>query len=151
MPDNVIPGYMVQNYLPKHQTMRVAGLTSAKSIKMYPNCSDVLLDENDPIVYFCYTDGMGNLKVDAYDITPHKSDEEKQQEQILKALGLINERLTQLEDKINESDATKTATNTESYTESETNQENMGDTQIPGQSSAGFKPNDRGKSKGPRN
>lgn len=126
MGDNIIPGYVAQNYLPKHQTMRVNGIAGARAIKMYPNCSDVLLDENYPIAYFCYTDGMGNLKVDPYDVTPHKTEEQKQQEQILTALELITRRLEKLEGQVNESDASKTAaTVTTTAAKSETSQKDL--------------------------
>ena len=120
---NVIPNYMA-NYIPKQQVKKVKGLKAAQSVMMDKDSSICILDEDEPIMYFCYTDSFGNLSVDAYDISPHQTEEEKQTAQILSALNLMNQRLTQLEAKLNESDTSEDGQN-ESFRTTETGQSNI--------------------------
>ena len=144
--DNIIPSYMVNNILPKQKVIKVRGLTAARGIRMCQDSSIIIADEMDPIIYFCQTDTLGNLTVTPYDISPHKTDEEKQQDKILEALGLINQRLTNLEDRINESDVSATNTSVQRGT----NQGSMEYVQNTEQSNGNNKQYDKGKSKGPR-
>ena len=121
---NIIPGYMA-NYIPKQQAKKVKGLKAAQSIMMDKDSSICILDEDEPIMYFCYTDSFGNLTVDSYDISPHQSEEEKQTAQILSALQLMNQRLEKLEARLNESDTCEDGQNeNESFRSIETGQSN---------------------------
>ena len=146
--DNIIPGYMVNNILPKQKVIRVRGISAARGIRIPADSSIIIADEIDPIIYFCQTDQLGNLTVDAYDISPHKTEEEKQQDAILKALNLMNERLTSLEGRINESNVSNTTGATS--IERGTDQIGMEYVQNAERSNGSNKQYDKGKSKGPR-
>ena len=63
-----------QNFQPpiQSQIIRVRGEQSARSINLAPNSSILLMDESDPIVWLCTTDGVGSVQVTPYDISPHK-------------------------------------------------------------------------------
>ena len=150
--NNVIPNYMTQTMLPKQQVIKVRGMNAAKNIRMREDSSIILADETEPIIYLCYTDGLGNVSVDAYDITPHKSEEQKQTDQIISALTAINERLTRLEEAQNESVVAEVITaNEQSISGYSTNQENVESTQFNGKSTGGYKPNHGKQSSGTRN
>lgn len=150
--NNMIPGYMTQNVLPKQEVIRVKGIDAAKNIRMQPASSIILADEADPIIYLCRTDGLGNVSVDAYDITPHKTEEQKQTDQIISALTAINERLTRLEEAQNESVIAEVVnTAGQSISEYSSNQENLGLNQFNGKSTGGYKSNNGKQSQGSRN
>ena len=61
-----------QNILPPQTVIQVNGKASIDALKMSPNSSVLLMDSNEPIVWLCTSDGIGNVTPVPYDITPHK-------------------------------------------------------------------------------
>lgn len=57
--------------LPHYEIIKVNGEESAKNFRMAANSAALLLDENEPIVWFVQTDGAGYCTATPYDITPH--------------------------------------------------------------------------------
>ena len=108
---------------------------------MDKDSSILILDEEDPIIYFCQTDSFGNMSVDAFDITPHQTEDQKQTNQILTALDLMNRRLEKLEAKLNESDTCEDGPESIAYTESKANQRNVEYAQVNEQSKRGINTN----------
>ena len=76
----------------EEHTVKVNGIEGARAYSLAPNSDKILVDQNDPIVWFIQTDGAGYKTVSGYDISPHK---EVKQEDILKT---FDERLTKLEE-----------------------------------------------------
>ena len=74
---------------------KVNGRAGAEAYNMPPNSDDLLLDMNDPIIWFVQTDGAGYKTAIPYDISIHT---EVKQEDIIKS---IDERLSRLEEAIN--------------------------------------------------
>ncbi len=59
---NLNQSSMVNNYmLPRYEIAKVKGEAGARSFRMGPNSSYLLLDENDAIVWLVQTDGNGGL------------------------------------------------------------------------------------------
>ena len=65
----------MNNFMPlrHYEIIKVNGEEGAKSFRMAPNSNVLLLDNNDPIVWFVQTDGAGYSVATPYDLTPHKS------------------------------------------------------------------------------
>lgn len=55
----------------KHVT-KVNGRAGADNYQLPPNSDDILLDMNDPVIYFVQTDGAGYKTITSYDISIHK-------------------------------------------------------------------------------
>lgn len=138
---NVIPNYMTQPIIPKQQVIKVNGYEGAKNIRMREDSSIILCDEKEPIIYLCQTDGIGNVTVNAFDITPHKTEEQKQTDQILSVLATINDRLTRLEEAQYESVATNVVEPAvgQSIPEYQANQTNLEYAQLNGKSTGNAK------------
>ena len=64
----------------------------------------VFLDEHQDIAYICKTDSLGKIFYESYDLIKRKTKQESRDEQFTNALLLINQRLENLEAKLNESD-----------------------------------------------
>lgn len=79
-----------QNLLPAQQIVKVNGRDSIKELKLVPNSSLLALDNNEPVVWLCVADGVGNVSATAYDITIHKDKDEIQ-------ANNFEERLSKLE------------------------------------------------------
>ena len=77
----------------RHVT-KVNGRAGADNYQLAPNSDDILLDLNEPIIYFVQTDGAGYKTVVSYDILPHK--EITQQDQY----KTLDERITKLEEMV---------------------------------------------------
>ena len=60
------------NVLPPQQVVQANGKASIDALRMSPNSSVLIMDQNDPIVWLCTSDGLGKVNSTAYDITPHK-------------------------------------------------------------------------------
>ena len=75
----------------RHVT-KVNGKAGADSFNLPPNSDDILLDMNDPIIYFVQSDGAGYKTVTAYDISLHKEVNKEDQYKSLE------ERITKLEE-----------------------------------------------------
>ena len=84
---------MSQNQQERH-TVKVNGRAGAEAYNLPPNSDELLLDLNDPIVWFVQTDGAGYKTVIPYDIAPHK---EVTQKDILQSL---DQRIAKLEEVI---------------------------------------------------
>lgn len=55
------------------QIIRVNGRNGADALKLAPNSSVLLMDENDPIVWLKVTDGAGYATVTPYSIAPYQA------------------------------------------------------------------------------
>lgn len=78
------------------QIQRIAGEQSARQVRLAPNSSALFLDEREPIVWLCVSDGVGTVTPTPYDITPHV---DKTQETIDNRLKRIEDALTEMEKK----------------------------------------------------
>ena len=70
-----MPGAMTMNgQYPnfRQEIVKVNGENGARAYQMSPNCSALLLDESNPIVWFVQTDGAGYKTVSPYTITPYQ-------------------------------------------------------------------------------
>lgn len=68
---------LLQSIAPQTQSqarhvVKVNGRAGAESYTLSPNSDDILLDMNEPIIYFVQTDGAGYKTITPYDISPHK-------------------------------------------------------------------------------
>lgn len=73
-------------------TIKVNGRAGAEALTLSPNSDILVLDQNDPIVWFIQSDGAGYKTITPYDIAIHK---ERKQEDVLKSL---EDRITKLEE-----------------------------------------------------
>ena len=80
-----------QPVMSRHVT-KVNGRAGAEAFSMPPDSDDILLDLNDPIIYFVQTDGAGYKTITPYDISPHKEVDPKAEYRSLE------ERITKLEE-----------------------------------------------------
>lgn len=76
----------------EEHTEKVTGYNGALNIDLAPNSDRLVLDQNDPVVWFIFTDALGHKTVKGFDITEHKV---VTQEDLLKS---IDQRLTNLEE-----------------------------------------------------
>lgn len=83
--------------LPPQQILQANGKESIDMVRMSPNSSVLIADTTQPIVWKCVSDGLGNVSAKAFDITPHKTEEEVEKENMSALLKSINERLEKLE------------------------------------------------------
>ena len=80
--------------LPHYEIIKVNGEESAKNFRMAANSTALLLDENEPIVWFVQTDGAGYCVATPYDITPHQKAPQID-------INQLAQRVSQLEETIN--------------------------------------------------
>lgn len=78
---------------PRHVT-KVNGRAGADAFSMPPNSDDLLLDMNDPIIWFVQTDGAGYKTVTPYDISLHKEVNKEDR------MNALEERISKLEEAI---------------------------------------------------
>lgn len=81
-------------YAPRYEITQVNGEAGAKSFRMGPNSSYLLLDNSAPIIWLVTTDGAGYLNATPYDYAPHQT-----QAQI--DINTLAQRVSQLEELIN--------------------------------------------------
>lgn len=74
-----------QNMLPQQQILQSNGKPTFDAYKLAPNSSVLVVDSTAPIVWKCVADGLGNVTMEAFDITPHK-DEPKMNDAEVKAI-----------------------------------------------------------------
>ena len=86
------------NTLPPQQILQANGKASIDALKMSPNSSCLIADSTEPIVWKCVSDSLGNVSSTPYDISEHKSEEQKLQSNLVVVVTDINERLKKLED-----------------------------------------------------
>lgn len=53
---------------------RVNGRASINALRMAPNSELLALDNTAPLLWVCTSDGVGAVRAEAYDITPHKEE-----------------------------------------------------------------------------
>lgn len=96
---NQFPYYQPQqNILPPQQILQANGMASINGIKMSPDSSVLIADSNEPIIYKCVSDGLGNVTTTAWDITPHKDKEVQEKENLTVIVADMNERVKRLEE-----------------------------------------------------
>ena len=95
-----------QNMLPAQQILQANGKSSIDNIRLAPNSSVLIADTTAPIVWKCVSDGRGNVTSEPFDIVPHKSEEAKNNENIMAILTEMNNRITKLEEANNEQSIT---------------------------------------------
>lgn len=86
------------------QITRVNGENGARAFQMLPNSSSILLDENDPLIWLCITDGAGYKTIKAYTIAEYVPKPQPD-------FNALMERISRLEERVNEngkSDYTET-------------------------------------------
>lgn len=83
------------NSVYRQEIIKVNGENGARAFQLAPNCSALLLDESNPIVWLVQTDGAGYKTVSPYTITPYQPAPPVD----LNALEL---RLKRVEDMLNE-------------------------------------------------
>lgn len=86
-----------QNILPPQQIPQAKGKASIDMLRMSPNSSVLIADETAPIVWKCTSDSLGNVTSQAFDISPHKDEEQKAQESLSIVVSNLDERLKKLE------------------------------------------------------
>lgn len=87
---------------PRMEVIKVKGEPGADMFQMGPNSSVLLLDENDPIVWFVQTDGAGYKTKTAYDISLHIDEPKLDVKTLEERLISIDERLQKLEGVMND-------------------------------------------------
>ena len=85
---------MLPGQASEHHVVKVNGRAGAESYNLPPNSDELLLDMNDPVVWFVQTDGAGYKTVTPYDISQHK---EVKQEDVIKSL---EDRISKLEEEM---------------------------------------------------
>lgn len=76
------------------QITRVNGKNGADALRLAPNSSVLLMDENDPIVWLKVTDGAGYATTTPYSIAPYQT-------ALPVDVNSLEERVKRLEDLIN--------------------------------------------------
>lgn len=82
------------NSLARQEIIKVNGENGAKAFQLAPNCSALLLDENNPLVWLVQTDGAGYKTVSPYTISPYQPAPPID-------INDIDARLKKLEEKLN--------------------------------------------------
>ena len=96
------PGQNQQpNVLPPQQVLQANGKASVDAIRMAPNSSVLIMDQNEPIVWLCVSDGLGKVSSTPYDITPHKEPPPVDVHGMEERIANIESILTRWEEKIN--------------------------------------------------
>lgn len=79
----------------KQEIVRVSGENGARSYRMPPNSSALLLDETQPVIWLAQTDGAGYPTLSAYKIEPFRPEQATASD--------LEKRIKRLEDIIDES------------------------------------------------
>ena len=93
--------YYYPNYQ-KTEIIRVNGKNGGEMYQMAPNSEALLLDTSAPIIWLAQTDGAGYKTLTPYSITPYQPEPEID-------VRSLNERLTKLEELINDKSNSSTA------------------------------------------
>lgn len=102
-PSSLYPYYQPPNFIQpqiqpvRSEVVKVNGRNGAEAMALAPNSSALLLDINDPIVWFVSTDGAGYKTCMPYQITPYKAASESSIEDLI---AKINARLDIIEKRI---------------------------------------------------
>ena len=92
---------------PRQEVVKVNGENGARTYSIGPNSSALLLDSSGRLVWLVTTDGAGYKTVAPYDISPH-------QEAPAPDYTTLEERISRLEEKINEYSSNPAAARSES-------------------------------------
>ena len=119
-------GMSTMGYLPPQHIPTAKSEESLRKLRMAPDSDVIIMHDTDPVIYICQTDSLGTMSYEAYDLVKRKSKEEQAQDQLTQALLLINQRLENLEARVNESFINEESTQAgyESITESTANGKN---------------------------
>lgn len=82
----------------KTEIVSVNGRNGAEMYRMAPDSSALLLDGNDPIIWFVKTDGAGYKTIIPYDIKPHEEKQQIDQQGIEDRFKDFDERLKAIEE-----------------------------------------------------
>lgn len=80
-------------YYQRQEVVRVNGMQSAQNYQMPPNSSALLIDNCNPIVYLCITDGAGMKTVKAYTITEYKPEDSGEYKALADRIAKLEEAL----------------------------------------------------------
>jgi len=102
---NPYQNYMTpQTNTQKLEIVRVNGRNGAETFQMPPNSSTLLLDESNPVVWLCTTDGAGYKTITPYNVTPYKDPKEIN-------FSSLEERIKKLEEIVNDKSHSKDVVN----------------------------------------
>ena len=87
---------------PHYDIIKVNGKNGAEKLDMGPNSAVLLLDMNDPIVWFVQTDGAGYKTCLPYSITAYQPPQELDVQSVLTQLS---NRLTKIEERIEQNES----------------------------------------------
>ena len=97
-PQQQYTSFQQPNILPPQQILQAKGKASIDMLRMSPNSSVLIADETAPIVWKCTSDSLGNVSAIPFDISPHKDEEQKAQENLSVSVSSLEERIRRLED-----------------------------------------------------
>jgi len=95
-PYNPIP--QVEMPPQREEVKRVNGRNGADMYRMAPNSTAILLDENNPMIWFLQTDSAGYKTITAYDISKHIDEQEKKENDFEERMKQFDERLSVIEE-----------------------------------------------------
>lgn len=67
------PGGMQQAAAQRYEIIHVNGEPGARALQMAPNSNAIVMDDTQPIIWLCQTDGAGYKTVQPFDIAPHQA------------------------------------------------------------------------------
>lgn len=91
------PQLMQSQLFPPQQIPTANGKASIDNIKLAPNSSVLIADSTQPIIWRCVSDSLGNVTSVAFDIVPHKDEEQVKKEQMELIVADLAQRIERLE------------------------------------------------------
>ena len=88
----------MQMTLPRRTVDRVHGRQGAEMYSMGPDSDAIVLDENDPLMWFIQTDSAGYKTIKPYDIKPHEEAPVPDAKSLDERLNGLDDRLRALEE-----------------------------------------------------
>lgn len=88
-------GYQ-QPILPPQQVLQVDGKASVDKMRMSPNSSLLALDRTAPIIWFCSSDGIGNVTAVPFDYIKHESEPELSMSSLQSQLDDLKSSINQI-------------------------------------------------------
>ena len=97
-------GFNYSGTTPKnhYETIKVNGKNGAEKLEMDAYSSVLLLDQNDPLIWFVQTDGAGYKTCTPYTITPYQPPQEPDVQSMFTQL---NNRLAQIEERMQKNES----------------------------------------------
>ena len=89
---------VVQMPMQKTTIDRVNGRNGAEMYRIAPESSVLLLDENNPLIWFIQTDSAGYKTIIPYDIKPHEDEPSPDVKSIDERMNGFDERLRAIEE-----------------------------------------------------